>query len=117
MRIAVGYTDGLIGKEIADRYGISYNTVVKHTQNIYGKTNIRHSTNALVAWFIATNYGIDLNELRRKVESMILLALIVINIASADNTYFSRRIRQKRTEIQRVSGRRRGDDDDNTYVL
>ena len=43
-RIASGYTAGLIGKEIADRCGISYNTVVKHTQNIYDKAGIKRST-------------------------------------------------------------------------
>ena len=40
-RIAAGYVDGLIGKEIADRCGISYNTVVSHTQHIYEKAGIR----------------------------------------------------------------------------
>ena len=48
-RIASGYVCGLIGKEIADACGVSHNTVVRHTQNIYDKTGIRRSTNALVA--------------------------------------------------------------------
>lgn len=47
-RIACGYVEGMIGKEIADTCGVSYNTVVRHTQNIYEKTGIRRSTNALV---------------------------------------------------------------------
>lgn len=63
-RIASGYACGLIGKEIADTCGVSYNTVVRHTQNIYDKTGIRRSTNALVAWFLAVNFDIDLDEFR-----------------------------------------------------
>ena len=65
-RVAAGYVDGLIGKEIADRYGISYSTVVNHTQHIYDKAGIRHSTNALVAWFLSKTFNLDLAELRRK---------------------------------------------------
>lgn len=64
-RVAVGYCYryGLIGKEIADRLNISYNTVVRHTQNIYEKTGIRRTTNALVAWFLSTNFNINLSTL------------------------------------------------------
>lgn len=115
-RIAVGYTDCLIGKEIADRYNISYNTVVKHTQNIYEKAGIRHSTNALVAWFLGKNYGLDLGELRRAAESLFLLVLFFIGLAnSADNT-FSRRAPTRRVE-SRKGGRRKTEDDSMTYFL
>ena len=64
-RVAVGYCYcyGLIGKEIAVNLGISYNTVVRHTQNIYEKTGIRRSTNALVAWFLSANFNINLPNL------------------------------------------------------
>ena len=64
-RVAVGYCYryGLIGKEIAERLNVSYNTVVRHTQNIYEKTGIRRTTNALVAWFLATNFNINLSSL------------------------------------------------------
>lgn len=68
-RIASGYVCGLIGKEIADACEISYNTVVRHTQNIYEKTGIRRSTNALVAWFLAVNLKLDLGEFERRVRN------------------------------------------------
>lgn len=64
-RVAVGYCYryGLIGKEIAERLNVSYNTVVRHTQNIYEKTGIRRSTNALVAWFLSTNFHFNISTL------------------------------------------------------
>lgn len=64
-RVAVGYCYryGLIGKEIAERLNISYNTVVRHTQNIYEKTGIRRNTNALVAWFLSTNFQLNISTL------------------------------------------------------
>ena len=70
-RIASGYVCGLIGKEIADVCEISYNTVVRLTQNIYEKTGIRRSTNALVAWFLAVNLHLDLGIFRRLVSNKI----------------------------------------------
>lgn len=33
-RVAIAYTLGDIGKEVADRLGIAHGTVVRHTQNI-----------------------------------------------------------------------------------
>lgn len=96
-RIAVGYAEGLIGKEIAQRAGISYNTVVRHTQNIYEKTGIRRSTNALVAWFLSLNYGIDMSELRRRIGSACLLALFCFHLAmGADDDMMCRRARRTR---------------------
>ena len=64
-RVAVGYCYryGLTGKEIAGRLFVSYNTVVRHTQNIYEKTGIRRSTNALVAWFLSTNFHFNISTL------------------------------------------------------
>ena len=75
-RIASGYACGLIGKEIAEECGISHNTVVRHTQNIYDKTGIPRSTNALVAWFLSKNYDIDLSEFRRRLGAFLLLCLV-----------------------------------------
>lgn len=96
-RIAVGYAEGLIGKEIAQRAGISYNTVVRHTQNIYEKTGIRRSTNALVAWFLSLNYGIDLSELRRRIGAACLLALFCFHIVmETDDDVICRRARRAR---------------------
>lgn len=68
--IAIAYTLGDVGKEVGSRLGIAYNTVVRHTQNIYSKTKIRHSTNALVAWFLAENYSINLGGLAKYMESI-----------------------------------------------
>ena len=92
-RIAVGYAEGLIGKEIAQRAGISYNTVVRH----YEKTGIRRSTNALVAWFLSLNYGIDLSELRRRIGAACLLVLFCFYVAmEADDDMICRRVRRTR---------------------
>lgn len=74
-RVAIAYTLGDIGKEVADRLGIAHGTVVRHTQNIYEKVGCRHSTNALVAWFLSQNYDIDLGELRRRLGAMVLMVL------------------------------------------
>ena len=74
-RVAIAYTLGDIGKEVADRLGIAHGTVVRHTQNIYEKVGCRHSTNALVAWFLSQNYDIDIGELRRRLGAMVLMVL------------------------------------------
>lgn len=118
-KIASGYVDGLIGKEIADRYGISYNTVVRHTQNIYEKTGIRHSTNALVAWFLAKTYNLDLDELKRSLGAVALLFLVSFQIAATDfdNSFVrSSSARARRVEARRTSSRRNRREDD-TYHL
>ena len=76
-RIAVGYVEGKIGKEIAAENRISYNTVVRHTQNIYDKTGIRRSTNAIVGWFLSMNYDIDVSELKRSIVAVFLLLVVL----------------------------------------
>ena len=115
-RIAAGYTAGLIGKEIADRAGVSYNTVVRHTQNIYDKTGIRRSTNALVAWFLSVNAGLDLRELERSIGALLLLALLSLQMAfdPAGDSY-ARRAPGRRVEARARRGRRR--EDDNTLDI
>ncbi len=116
-RIASGYVSGMIAKEIASAAGISPNTVVRHTQNIYDKTGIPHSTNALVAWFLATNYGIDLAEFRRRVGAALLLALITFQTVTTDfSADFVRSARARRVEA-RKGGRRRGREDENTLDI
>lgn len=115
-RVAAGYVSGMIGKEIASAAGISHNTVVRHTQNIYDKAGIPRSTNALVAWFLATNYGIDLAEFRRRVGAALLLALISVQTVCTDfSSDFVRSARVRRVEARR--GRRRNEDDDNTLDI
>lgn len=115
-RVAVGYTEGLIGKEIAGQYGLSYNTVVKHTQNIYEKAGIKHSTNALVAWFLSLNYRLDLSDLKRSIEGAVLLAIFLVGLAmNNDSIVVARRIQTRRVETR--SGRsRKGRRDDTFYV-
>lgn len=116
-RIASGYVSGMIAKEIASAAGISPNTVVRHTQNIYDKTGIQRSTNALVAWFLATNYGIDLAEFRRRVGAALLLALITFQTVTTDfSADFVRSARARRVEA-RKGGRRRGREDENTLDI
>jgi DNA-binding CsgD family transcriptional regulator len=115
-RVAAGYTAGLIGKEIADRVGISYNTVVKHTQNIYDKAHCKRSTNALVAWFISRNAGIDLREFERRIGALLLLALLALQMAAdPSSNQFVRRSGRTRSEARARRGRRR--DDESTLDL
>lgn len=107
-KIASGYTCGLIGKEIADKCGISPLTVVRHTQNIYAKTGIPHSTNALVAWFLSTNFKIDLREFWQRLGAFILFLLTSFQIATTDfDSQFVRRVSTRRVEVRRLTRRRK----------
>lgn len=85
-RVAIAYTLGDIGKEVGTRLGIAHNTVVRHTQNIYAKTGIRHSTNALVAWFLSKNYDIDLGEIARRLGAGLLLMIFSITFTVEDDS-------------------------------
>lgn len=115
-RVASGYVSGMIGKEIASAAGISHNTVVRHTQNIYDKAGIPRSTNALVAWFLSENFHIDLTEFRRRVGAALLLALISVQTVCTDfSSDFVRSARVRRVEARR--GRRRNEDDENTLDI
>lgn len=116
-RVASGYVAGMIGKEIASAAGISHNTVVRHTQNIYDKTGIPRNTNALVAWFISENFHIDLAEFRRRVGAALLLAIIAVQTVSTDfSSDFVRSARVRRVEA-RKGGRRRRREDENTLDI
>ena len=116
-RVAAGYTSGMIAKEIASAAGISPNTVIRQTQSIYDKTGIPHSTNALVAWFLSKNFGIDLAEFRRRVGAALLLALIAVQTVCTDfNSDFVRSARVRRVEV-RKGGRRRRREDENTLDI
>lgn len=117
-RIASGYVAGMIGKEIADRAGISPNTVVRHTQNIYDKAGIPRCTNALVAWFLSKNYNIDLAEFRRRVGAALLLALITFQTIATDfSSDFVRAARVRREEARKGGRRRRREEDENTLDI
>ena len=115
-RIASGYVSGMIGKEIASSAGISHNTVIRHTQNIYDKTGIPRSTNALVAWFLSENFHIDLAEFRRRIGAALLLAIITGQIVTTDfSSDFVRTARVRRVEARR--GGRRRQKDENTLDI
>lgn len=116
-RVASGYVSGMIGKEIASAAGISHNTVVRHTQNIYDKAGIPRSTNALVAWFLSENFHIDLAEFRRRVGAALLLAIIAVQTVATDfSSDFVRSARVRRVEA-RKGGRRRRREDENTLDI
>lgn len=117
-RVASGYVSGMIGKEIASSVGISHNTVIRHTQNIYDKTGIPRSTNALVAWFLAENFQIDLAEFRRRVGAALLLAIVAVQIVTTDfSSDFVRSSRVRRVEARRGGRKGRREDDDNTFDI
>ena len=117
-RIASGYVSGLIGKEIADACDISYNTVVKHTQNIYEKTGIRRSTNSLVAWFLSENFKIDLAEFGRRLVAFALFLIMGAEAVSVDmSSQLVRRFPSRRVETRARRGRsRRGRREDEYYI-
>lgn len=94
-RVAIAYTLGDIGKEVGTRLGIAHNTVVRHTQNIYDKTGIRRSTNALVAWFLAENYSINIGELARRIGAGILLFIFSLTFSVEDDQPIARRVRSR----------------------
>lgn len=117
-RIASGYVAGMIGKEIASAAGISHNTVVRHTQNIYDKAGIPRSTNALVAWFLSENFHIDLAEFRRRVGAALLLAIISVQTVCTDfSSDFVRSSRVRRVEARRGGRKGRREDEDNTFDI
>ena len=116
-RIASGYVSGLIGKEIADRCGLSYNTVVRHTQNIYDKTGIPRSTNALVAWFLSRNYNLDLSEFRRRLGGFALFLLVAFQLVAGDvDNNPVRAFRTRRVEVRKTGGRRSRKEEDDTLT-
>lgn len=117
-RVASGYVSGMIAKEIAGAAGVSPNTVVRQTQSIYNKTGIPRSTNALVAWFLSENYGLDLSEFRRRVGAAILLLLISFQTINTDfSSDFVRQGRTRRVEVRRTGRRGRRQEDEDTLDL
>lgn len=99
-RVAMAYVLGDIGKEVATRLNIAYYTVVRHTQNIYDKVGIRRSTNALVAWFLSENYGIDLRELARRAGATVLMAIFCSTILFGSDDPIARRCRTRRRRTE-----------------
>lgn len=101
-RVAMAYVLGDIGKEVGERLHIAYNTVIRHTQNIYDKTGIRRSTNALVAWFLAENCDIDLRELARRAGATVLMVIMCTTIFFGSDDMMARRARRGRRRIEDV---------------
>ena len=117
-RVASGYVSGMIAKEIAGAAGVSPNTVARQTQSIYDKTGIPRSTNALVAWFLSENYGLDLSEFRRRVGAALLLLLISFQTINTDfSSDFVRQGRTRRVEVRRTGRRGRRQEDEDTLDL
>lgn len=118
-RVAAGYTCGLIAKEIAAKCDISPYTVVRHTQNIYDKTGIRRSTNALVSWYLSRNFNLDLSEFKRSLGAFCLFVLVSFQIATTDfDNQFVRRTATRRVEVRKTGRRsKRSREEDETYYL
>lgn len=97
-RVALCYVFGLIGKEAATVLNVSYNTIIRHTQNIYDKTGIPRSINSIVSWWYRVNYNIDLGEefkvcenlgmvikeAGRRIGATVLLCLFSVEVFSTD---------------------------------
>lgn len=105
-RVAAGYASGLIGKEIADRLGLSYNTVARHTQHIYDKTGIRRSTNSLTAWFLSKKFHFDLSEVEKQLAAFALFCLFGYQIVKTDFGDPFVRSSTRRVEARTARGRK-----------
>ena len=110
-RVALCYVFGLIGKEAAAVLSVSYNTIIRHTQNIYDKTGIPRSINSIVSWWYRMNYDIDLGvelktgeslgmvmkEFGRRIGAMCLLILFcAYTFSNGDFERAARRTRRGR---------------------
>lgn len=104
-RVSILYCLGYIGKEVADKLGISYNTIIRHTQHIYDKLECKHSTNALVGEFLSRNYSIDIKELGRRIGAAILLIFFCTTFFE-QGSIFSRR--SERAAERRCEERAKG---------
>jgi len=96
-RVAVALCKGYDDKEVADKLCMSKYTVARHKQDIYERTGIRHTANALVAWFLAINFTIAVEDLERRLGAMVLAVLFSVFTFGADNdTQLVRRARRGR---------------------
>lgn len=96
-RVAVALCKGYDDKEVADKLCMSKYTVARHKQDIYERTGIRHTANALVAWFLAINFTITVEDLERRIGAMVLAVLFTVFTFGADNdTQLVRRARRGR---------------------
>ena len=96
-RVAVALCKGYDDKEVADKLCMSKYTVARHKQDIYERVGIRHTANALVAWFLAINFTIAVEDLERRIGAMVLAVLFSVFTFGADNdTQLVRRARRGR---------------------
>lgn len=96
-RVAVALCKGYDDKEVADKLCMSKYTVARHKQDIYERTGIRHTANALVAWFLAINFTIAVEDLERRLGALVLAVLFSVFTFGADNdTQLVRRARRGR---------------------
>lgn len=96
-RVAVALCKGYDDKEVADKLCMSKYTVARHKQDIYERTGIRHTANALVAWFLAINFTIAVEDLERRIGALVLAVLFSVFTFGADNdTQLVRRARRGR---------------------
>lgn len=96
-RVALALCKGYDDKEVADKLCMSKYTVARHKQDIYERTGIRHTANALVAWFLAINFTIAVEDLERRLGAMVLAVLFTVFTFGADNdTQLIRRARRGR---------------------
>ena len=77
-RVAVALCKGYDDKEVADKLCMSKYTVARHKQDIYERVGIRHTANALVAWFLAINFTIAVEDLERRIGAMVLAVLFSV---------------------------------------
>lgn len=97
--VALACCKGWDDKEIADKLHISRNTVIRHKQAIYEKAGIRHTANALVAWFISTNFSINLSDVERRIGAAVLaLIFSVFTFGSDSEAQVLRRVRRGRRD-------------------
>lgn len=92
-RVAVALCKGYDDKEVADKLCMSKYTVARHKQDIYERTGIRHTANALVAWFLAINFTIAVEDLERRLGAMVLA---VFTFGADNDTQLVRRARRGR---------------------
>lgn len=95
-RVAVALCKGYDDKEVADKLCMSKYTVARHKQDIYERTGIRHTANALVAWFLAINFTIAIEDLERRIGAMVLAVVFSAFIAADNDIMLARRARRAR---------------------
>lgn len=96
-RVAVALCKGYDDKEIADKLCMSRYTVARHKQDIYERTGIRHTANALVAWFLTINFSLNMGEFERRLGATFLAIIFgVFTFCGGDDDMMVRRARRVR---------------------